>query len=114
MALGTATIQPRFENPREILGDRLREGSIYRLLADEGHKLFPPEHLRVVDRAGIDLVLIRQRPLGSGDRATPDYPGAAACQLQRARQCLTQTRASQIHRSDTQDDQGERLIPILS
>jgi hypothetical protein len=51
MALGTATIQPRFENPREILGDRLREGSIYRLLADEGHKLFPPEHLRVVDRA---------------------------------------------------------------
>ena len=36
MALGTATIQPPFENPRE--------GSIYRLLADEGHKLFPDDY----------------------------------------------------------------------
>jgi len=44
MALGTATIQPPFENPREILGDRLREGSIYRLSADEGHKLFPDDY----------------------------------------------------------------------
>lgn len=41
MALGTATVQPRFESPREVLGDRLREGSIYRLLADEGHRIFP-------------------------------------------------------------------------
>jgi hypothetical protein len=74
MALGTATIQPRFENPREILGDRLREGSIYRFLADEGHKLFPPEHLRVVDRARVGLVPLRQRPLASDDRTTPGYP----------------------------------------
>jgi hypothetical protein len=41
MALGAASVRQRFENPREILGDRLREGSIYRLLADEGDRLFP-------------------------------------------------------------------------
>lgn len=44
MALGTTSLQPRFENPREILGDRLREGSIYRLLADEGDRLFPSDY----------------------------------------------------------------------
>jgi hypothetical protein len=44
MALGTTSLQPRFENPREILGDRLREGSIYRLLADEGDRLFPNDY----------------------------------------------------------------------
>jgi IS5 family transposase len=41
MALGVAVVQQRFENPREILGDRLREGSLYRLLADHGDRLFP-------------------------------------------------------------------------
>ncbi|MGH9282216.1 MAG: IS1182 family transposase [Acidimicrobiales bacterium] len=41
MAIGVAQRQDRFENPRVILGDRLREGSIYRLLADEGDRLFP-------------------------------------------------------------------------
>jgi IS5 family transposase len=40
MALGVMVVQQRFENPREILGDRLREGSIYRLLADHGDRLF--------------------------------------------------------------------------
>src|SRR5437870_6190412 len=44
MALGLAEVQPRFESPREILGDRLREGSLYRLLADEGHRLFPDDY----------------------------------------------------------------------
>jgi hypothetical protein len=44
MALGTAVMQPRFENPRDILGDRLVEGSLYRLLADEGHHLFPDNY----------------------------------------------------------------------
>lgn len=39
MALGTATRQQRFENPRDLLGDRLR--GIYRLLADEGDRAFP-------------------------------------------------------------------------
>jgi Transposase DDE domain/Transposase domain (DUF772) len=44
MALGMAQVQSRFENPREILGDRLREGSIYKLLADEGDRLFPDDY----------------------------------------------------------------------
>ncbi len=44
MALGAAMVQQRFDNPREILGDRLREGSIYRLLADHGDQLFPDDY----------------------------------------------------------------------
>jgi hypothetical protein len=44
MALGRSQVQQRFENPREILGDRLREGSIYRLLADHGLTLFPNDY----------------------------------------------------------------------
>jgi IS5 family transposase len=44
MALGSATVQQRFENPREILGDRLREGSLYRLLADHGLGMFPDDY----------------------------------------------------------------------
>ena len=44
MALGRAKVQQRFENPREILGDRLKEGSIYRLLADHGHQLFGDDY----------------------------------------------------------------------
>src|ERR1035437_9815869 len=44
MALGSAQVQQRFENPREILGDRLKEGSIYRLLADHGHQMFDDEY----------------------------------------------------------------------
>jgi hypothetical protein len=44
MALGVAQVRQRFENPREILGDRLREGSLYRLLADHGDRLFPDDY----------------------------------------------------------------------
>jgi hypothetical protein len=44
MALGVATTQDRFEHPREVLGERLREGSVYKLLADEGHRLFPDDY----------------------------------------------------------------------
>ncbi|MGH9044579.1 MAG: IS1182 family transposase [Acidimicrobiales bacterium] len=44
MALGSSQVQPRFENPREVLGDRLREGSLYRLLADHGVELFPDDY----------------------------------------------------------------------
>ena len=40
MALGVAVVAPRFQHPREMLG----EGSIYRLLADEGDGLFPEEY----------------------------------------------------------------------
>lgn len=51
MALGTAQAQQRFENPREILGERLREGSIYRLLADEGQRLFPDDYFADLHKA---------------------------------------------------------------
>ncbi|MGH9095797.1 MAG: IS1182 family transposase [Acidimicrobiales bacterium] len=44
MAIGSAQNQPRFENPREILGDRLKEGSLYRLLADHGHEMFKDDY----------------------------------------------------------------------
>jgi hypothetical protein len=42
MALGSAVVQRRFENPGEILGDRLK--GVYRLLADEGHRVFPDDY----------------------------------------------------------------------
>jgi len=44
MALGLAQPQDRFDSPRELLGDRLREGSNYRLLADEGALIFPDDY----------------------------------------------------------------------
>jgi len=44
MALGVAVAQQRFEHPSEVLGKRLREGSIYRLLADHGHELFSDDY----------------------------------------------------------------------
>jgi hypothetical protein len=44
MALGTSQTQQRFENPRDLLGDRLKLGSIYRLLADHGHEMFGDDY----------------------------------------------------------------------
>jgi hypothetical protein len=44
MALGRAQVQAGFQDPREILGDRLREGSLYRLLADHGLVMFPDDY----------------------------------------------------------------------
>src|SRR5262249_10298997 len=44
MALGRAQVQQGFDDPRVLLGDRLREGSIYRLLADHGQVMFPDEY----------------------------------------------------------------------
>ena len=44
MALGVAVKEQRFEHPGEILGKRLREGSLYRLLADHGHELFGDDY----------------------------------------------------------------------
>jgi hypothetical protein len=57
MALGVAVVQPRFESPREILGERLREGSLYRLLADHGDGLFPDDYF-----ADLYKVSTRGRP----------------------------------------------------
>ena len=44
MALGRAQAGLGFDNPRDLLGDRLREGSLYRLLADHGHRMFPDDY----------------------------------------------------------------------
>jgi DDE family transposase/transposase-like protein DUF772 len=44
MALGRAQVQQGFDDPRVLLGDRLREGSIYRLLADHGQVMFSDEY----------------------------------------------------------------------
>ena len=41
MALGRAQVQQGFDDPRVLLGDRLREGSLYRLLAGHGQVMFP-------------------------------------------------------------------------
>jgi IS5 family transposase len=42
MALGTASVLQRFENPRELLGDRLK--GVYRFLADHGERIFPDDY----------------------------------------------------------------------
>ena len=42
MALGVAPVLQRFENPCELLGDRLR--GVYLLLAVEGHRVFPDNY----------------------------------------------------------------------
>jgi hypothetical protein len=44
MALGSADKQRRFDDPVAVLGDRLRDGSIYKLLAEHGHEMFPDDY----------------------------------------------------------------------
>jgi hypothetical protein len=44
MALGRASDQQGFQDPRDVLGDRLREGSLYRLLADHGQLMFADDY----------------------------------------------------------------------
>jgi Transposase domain (DUF772) len=41
IAVGRSSGQQGFQAPRDILGDRLREGSLYWLLADHGHAMLP-------------------------------------------------------------------------
>ena len=42
MALGVAPIEQRFENPGELLGDRLK--GVYRFLAEHGDRVFPVDY----------------------------------------------------------------------
>jgi tetratricopeptide (TPR) repeat protein len=42
--VGRASGQRGFQDPREVLGDWLREGSLYRLLADHGQAMFGDEY----------------------------------------------------------------------
>lgn len=44
MALGSSDKQRRFDDPVAVLGDRLRDGSIYKLLSEHGHEIFPDEY----------------------------------------------------------------------
>ncbi|HEY5273896.1 MAG TPA: IS1182 family transposase, partial [Acidimicrobiales bacterium] len=44
MALGTSDNQRRFDDPVAVLGDRLKAGSIYKLLAEHGHELFGDDY----------------------------------------------------------------------
>jgi hypothetical protein len=40
MGIGRSGKQGRFDDAAVVLGDRLERGSLFRLLADEGHRLF--------------------------------------------------------------------------
>lgn len=53
MAIGTAERQRRFEDPVELLGERLAEGSVYKLLADEGDRLFPDDYFADCYKASV-------------------------------------------------------------
>lgn len=44
MGIGRSGKQGRFDDAAVVLGDRLAPGSLYRLLADEGHRLFGDEY----------------------------------------------------------------------
>jgi len=44
MALGKSDTQRRFDDPVAVLGDRLRDGSIYKLLAEHGRELFGDDY----------------------------------------------------------------------
>ena len=44
MALGKSDKQRRFDDPVAVLGDRLKDGSIYKLLAEHGHELFGDDY----------------------------------------------------------------------
>ncbi len=44
MALGKSDTQRRFDDPVAVLGDRLKERSIYKLLAEHGHELFGDDY----------------------------------------------------------------------
>src|SRR6266508_4039633 len=79
MALGVAMVAQRFENPRELLGDRLR--GVHRLLADHGERLFPGDYFADVykdSRRGRPTVPARVRAALTRD---DDYagPGKPPC-----------------------------------
>ncbi|MBA2281152.1 MAG: transposase, partial [Acidimicrobiia bacterium] len=42
MALGAAVVEQWFENPGELLGDRLK--GVYRFLGEHGDRLFPVDY----------------------------------------------------------------------
>jgi hypothetical protein len=84
MALGVAVVEQRFENPRELLGDRLK--GIYRLLAVEGHRLFPDDYFAdcykdsrrgrpTVPARVLATVMVLQAHEGLSDQEAVDHLG---------------------------------------
>lgn len=83
MALGVAVAQASFEDAARLLGEALEPGSVYRLLADEGHRLFPDSYfgdLFTESRRGrptiparlIATVMLLQAHEGLSDREATD------------------------------------------
>jgi len=95
MALGSSDKQRRFDDPAALLGDRLAEGSVYRLLADHGHQLFGDDYFAdcytastkgrpTVPARVLATVMVLQSFEGLSDREATDRLGAdlrwqAAC-----------------------------------
>jgi IS5 family transposase len=95
MALGSSDKQRRFDDPAALLGDRLVEGSVYRLLSDHGHHLFPDDYFADLYSASkkgrptvparvLATVMFLQSFEGLSDREAMDRLGAdlrwqAAC-----------------------------------
>ena len=72
--MGRAQVQQGFKIPGEILGDRLREGSLYRLLADHGHQMFPDDYFADLGYRGYSGDAPRGLPdavPGNGDPCEP-------------------------------------------
>lgn len=83
MALGVAELQTSFEDAAGVLGDALERGSVYRLLAEDGHRLFPDGYfadLFTVSRLGrptlparvAATVMLLQAYEGLSDREATD------------------------------------------
>jgi hypothetical protein len=84
MALGSALVGQRFENPRELLGDRLT--GLYRLLAEHGDRLFGDDYfadLYLRSRMGrptiparvLATVMVLQAHEGLSDQEAVDHLG---------------------------------------
>src|SRR5487761_2280348 len=80
MALGKSGKQRRFDDPVAVLGDRLRDGSIYKLLAEHGHELFGDDYFADCYSGAVDgrptvRVMILQAFEGLSDREATDRLG---------------------------------------
>jgi hypothetical protein len=83
VAVGRSELQARFDDAVVLLGDQLPVGSVYRLLADEGHRLFADDYFADLFRASrlgrptvparvIATVMLLQSHEGLSDREACD------------------------------------------
>ena len=69
VALGSVSGQVRFENPREVLGDRLT--GLYLFLAVDGDRLFGDDYFAdLYTRSGLGQPTVPARVLANGDGVT--------------------------------------------